>query len=310
MLLIIFILMLYFHYFGVLIALFSFIYLYTFYIYNYWKRLGVYQEKAHTVFGNFKDVFIGKCSESDIYNRIYSNMKDEKFAGCYYFWKPVVLLKDPDIIKKIMVNDFDHFTDHPSISDFRKTDRIVLSLFTMEGPIWKSRRSLFTASFTPKKIKDYFKVILHHLDSLLPLLRKNADENHDIELDNFTSQYLINVISHALFGIETCETPNANSKFIECSKYTTDPPPTSMTAKKVLRYLTPKLYESFKFQTLPPKIWQSFYPFVKELVEYREENNILRDDIIGLMVRHKNNGYSDPGNCFFSPICFKYYIYK
>ncbi|KAJ8928369.1 hypothetical protein NQ314_019100 [Rhamnusium bicolor] len=37
------------------------------------------------------------------------------YFGTYQFVKPILLLKDPDLIKQIAVKDFDHFTDHRTL---------------------------------------------------------------------------------------------------------------------------------------------------------------------------------------------------
>lgn len=34
------------------------------------------------------------------------------FLGTYQLLKPVLMLRDPDLIKQITVRDFEHFTDH------------------------------------------------------------------------------------------------------------------------------------------------------------------------------------------------------
>lgn len=35
-----------------------------------------------------------------------------RYYGGYQGTKPIIILKDPDLIKQITVKDFDHFVDH------------------------------------------------------------------------------------------------------------------------------------------------------------------------------------------------------
>lgn len=35
-----------------------------------------------------------------------------RFVGNYEFVKPVIVVRDPEVIKQITVKDFDHFTNH------------------------------------------------------------------------------------------------------------------------------------------------------------------------------------------------------
>jgi cytochrome P450 family 9 len=44
---------------------------------------------------------------SDIYNRL----KGHKYGGLYQLMNPLLLLRDPELIKSVTVKDFEHFLD-------------------------------------------------------------------------------------------------------------------------------------------------------------------------------------------------------
>ena len=51
---------------------------------------------------------------SDVYNRL----KGHKYGGLYQLMDPILLIRDPELIKIVTVRDFEHFLDHQvSISE-------------------------------------------------------------------------------------------------------------------------------------------------------------------------------------------------
>lgn len=65
-------------------------------------------------------------------------------------------VRDLDLVKQVMVKDFDHFVDHRPFVD---TDPLFSkSLFFLNGQEWKDMRTVLSPTFTSGKIKRMF----HH----------------------------------------------------------------------------------------------------------------------------------------------------
>ena len=47
----------------------------------------------------------------DLVSDIYSRLKGHKYGGLYQLMNPVLLLRDPELIKMVTVKDFEHFLD-------------------------------------------------------------------------------------------------------------------------------------------------------------------------------------------------------
>jgi hypothetical protein len=47
--------------------------------------------------------------------RIYRELKDHPYGGLFVFKQPIVMLRDPELIKAITVKDFEYFMDHLSV---------------------------------------------------------------------------------------------------------------------------------------------------------------------------------------------------
>ena len=73
-------------------------------------------------------------------------------AGHFEGRRPSLIILDPELIKHIMVRDFQHFVDHPTIR-IRGTPYLQDMLINMKGQHWKSVRALLTPTFSSGKLK-------------------------------------------------------------------------------------------------------------------------------------------------------------
>jgi hypothetical protein len=48
----------------------------------------------------------------DYVSDIYNKLKGHKYGGLYQLMEPILLLRDPELIKMVTVRDFEHFVDH------------------------------------------------------------------------------------------------------------------------------------------------------------------------------------------------------
>jgi cytochrome P450 family 9 len=42
---------------------------------------------------------------------MYNRLKGHKYGGVYQFMNPILMIRDPDLIKMVTVKDFEHFLD-------------------------------------------------------------------------------------------------------------------------------------------------------------------------------------------------------
>lgn len=63
-----------------------------------------------------------------------------RVSGFFEFVKPVFLIRDPKLLKKLAVKDFDYFMDHRKFIDDPLLGR---GLFLLTGQEWKGLRAKF-----------------------------------------------------------------------------------------------------------------------------------------------------------------------
>ena len=58
----------------------------------------------------------------------------------FEFRKPIFMIRDPKLAKKMLVKDFDHFVDHRVILD-ENTDKLFSkSLISLHGQKWRGKQ--------------------------------------------------------------------------------------------------------------------------------------------------------------------------
>lgn len=136
------------------------LYFYLKKVFNYWKNRNVPHIPPEIPFGNLKPYILQKTSVPEIVTKIYNKFKNsgKPFAGLYFFWKPNVVLLDPEMIKLVMTKEFQYFNARPLKAD-AKNDPLSAHLLNLNGDEWKFMRSKLTPTFTSGKMKMMFHTI-------------------------------------------------------------------------------------------------------------------------------------------------------
>jgi hypothetical protein len=80
--------------------------------FDYWKNKGVVFVKPYFLVGSMKSVLLIQEHLGDFIERLYKEHSSERFVGYFMGKKPTLLVRDPELVKHIMIKDFAHFTDH------------------------------------------------------------------------------------------------------------------------------------------------------------------------------------------------------
>lgn len=97
--------------FVLLIGVLSIFYVFAKRRYTYWDRKGFKSlPEPSFLFGHFKPPLTQQEGLGDLLTRIYKN-STEPFIGIYSIFRPILLVRDPEIIRTILVKDFQYFTD-------------------------------------------------------------------------------------------------------------------------------------------------------------------------------------------------------
>lgn len=79
--------------------------------YEFWARRGVPFRKPTVLFGNFGHMLLFRKSLPEGIKEMYEWFKDERYFGAFRVKSPVLILRDPDLVKNICVKNFACFSN-------------------------------------------------------------------------------------------------------------------------------------------------------------------------------------------------------
>lgn len=171
--------------------------------FSFWSRHGIPHLKPHSwLFGNLKGV--GRQNVAQYLGCVYDEMRRvglRKIAGFYFFTEPALLATDPEHIRLVLSRDFEYFHDRGVFVNERD-DPLSAHLFSLNGAKWKRLRKKFSPTFSSKKMKSMFDILLKVANELDCVVRETIHDNTDVEVKDFCSRFTIDVIGSCAFGIE------------------------------------------------------------------------------------------------------------
>lgn len=254
--------------------------------FDHWEKLNVKGPKPIPLFGNFKDVFLGKINIGMFYKICYDKFINEPYFGVFEAKSPILVIKDPELIKDVLVKDFNCFSDRGIYGD-HKDDPWALNLINLERKRWRPLRKYFTPAFTQSKLKEMYYLLLECLKGFDKYVDNIVKKGEPIELRTLCSMYTTSTIGVCAFGLnstisvdEISHFKKIASDYLDCSF--------GNVARRVMRDKCPRLY--FLLQPLIKSENTTFLMnTMQEIFEYRTKMNIKRNDFVDLLVELRNH---------------------
>lgn len=262
------------------------LYVYFKICYSYWKKRGIPTLRPTAPFGNFShSILSGKNPGFEI-AKLYQAFDGHTVGGVYTFGAPSLLLRHPDVIKDILVKDFDHFYSRGRSFD-EEAEPLDAHLFSLSGSKWRNLRVRFTPLFTTLKMKMMFGAVVECGKNLQNCLQKPANNGETIEIKDYLARYSTDVISSCAFGIECNCLKNPDAEFRNWGRRVFEPS-IRQRITALLNVMCPPLVYILKLSLFPKDVCNYFRRMVRETVEYREAHNVQRQDFMQLMIELKN----------------------
>jgi cytochrome P450 family 6 len=148
-----------FYLISVITAIFIGLYFYVTRNFKFWQQLGVPYVKPTPFVGSLKECVLLKTTIGEQLQRIYNEHSDKPYVGIFSFDKPSLLVRDLELVKNILVQDFQNFIDRIFFFFFR-FDPIFGNITAMlKGQLWRHLRTNLTPVFTSRKMKMMFYLV-------------------------------------------------------------------------------------------------------------------------------------------------------
>ncbi|XP_015434778.1 PREDICTED: cytochrome P450 6a2-like [Dufourea novaeangliae] len=263
------------------VVLFLVFYYYCVSTYDFWKKRGVSGPKPLPFFGNAKDLVFERISLAKFVQSTYETYKHLPMIGIYMCREPLLFLNDPDLIKDVLIRDFNKFADR-GLNVHERTEPLSPNLFFLESERWRPLRKQFSPMFSSKKLKDMFPIMLRcsvHLEKYLDKLSKKVP----VDIRDVAAKYTTNVIGNCAFGIDMNAMEEQESEFYRIAKQFIAPSREN-SLRLIVRRFSPKLYDLLGY-IVPDRIFAPFFTkLVMDTIQYRKEHDFFRPDFINTLI--------------------------
>lgn len=263
--------------------------------YNYWSERGVVHEKPDLFYGNMRNAGKTQPLKQPFFD-FYRKFKDKApFGGFYLSLRKAVVLFDLELIKRVMITDFNEFSYRGSYYN-EKDDPLSGHLFQLDGPKWKQMRAKLTPTFTSGKMKFMFPTVVEVGERFIAVLKElmnaKAIDDNGLEIRELLARFTTDVIGSCAFGLECNSLKDPNAKFRKMGQKV-------FTERRHGRMIFafaqafPDLARKLGLAFIPQDVSEFFMKVVKDTVEYREREQIQRNDFMNLLIELKNRNDND-----------------
>lgn len=171
---------------------------------------------------------------------------------------PCLLIRDPEIIKKITVKDFSYFPNN-EISVHKELDPLIgLNPFVLKNEEWKKTRQMLTPGFAPAKVNrislednkfSFFNYMSFQIKTIFPIaesVSKNLTsylERHQgvpLNAKELFGKYTCDIVALYGFGMEGNSFADPNAQFLQIvRKFIT--PDSLQAIKLTISFFMPRL---------------------------------------------------------------------
>ncbi|KAJ0175218.1 hypothetical protein K1T71_009359 [Dendrolimus kikuchii] len=247
--------------------------------YNYWKDKNVAGPKSLPFFGNLIESSLRRKYIGSVYNEIYREFPNEKIVGIYRMTSPALIIRDLDIVKNILIKDFEVFP-YRGI-DFSK-ERLGDNLFHCDSETWRALKNKLTPLFTTVRLKSSISMLSKQANRLADYIEIKLTENNEQDLRHFFEKYTMASIMSFAFGIGV-DTMNEDNIFATIDQHcftTTYWAEADMLVPGIMSMLNKSLYDK-TINKFCQEVFQAS-------VELRNNAPAARNDMIDILFDLKN----------------------
>lgn len=255
--------------------------------YDYWGKRGVPHVRGTFPLGSYGQIISSRIPPGAFFHRMYQQFPGARYFGAYELRRPVLVVRDPDLVKRIVVADFDHFVDRfPFHVSPRET--ILRNLFVVDGDAWKRMRHKSSPAFSSGKMKNMFALMVKCSRQLTERLQRAAEDRDVVDAKDVLARFTMDIIATCAFGVEINSLVDTNSAFYKAGLLTFKPR-VRLAVNQLILVLFSSLGKLFNIQLIERDNKVMFTHLISESIKFREDNNYSRNDFLDILIKLKNN---------------------
>lgn len=270
-----------------LIIALSTLYLYGIRNHDYWRQKGVKHDKPIPLFGTDAKRYLLQQSVTQMAVETYWKYPQERFVGYYRGSIPELVIRDPDLIKRIIVTDFAYFHSRGLTPDHGLIEPLLRNLFFADGDLWRLLRQKLTPAFSSGKLKAMFPLIVECAEKLQTRVLAASAEGRSLDARELMARYTTDFIGACGFGLNIDSLNDDDSEFRKLGRKIFN-----MTLSRafttIYKTLFPNLFKKTKF--LGQKLEDDILGLVNMIQKQRNYKPSGRNDFIDMLMELKQKG--------------------
>ncbi|GBP59922.1 Cytochrome P450 6B2 [Eumeta japonica] len=255
--------------------------------YDYWKKRGVKYEEPIPFFGNGFWHFVQRKSPTQANEEIYNRYPNERFVGSYFAGEKVLTIRDPELVKAVLVSDFMFFHKRGLNPHETVVEPMLKNLFFADGDLWRLLRQRMTPAFTTGKLKAMFPLIVERAVKVQDLADQAVKTGATVDVRDLMARYTTDFIGACGFGINMESLDDENSVFRKLGRRIF-----TFTYRDalvgMLKQVFPETFKNLYF--LVPEVEKTTLHLVQTVMKERDYKPSGRNDFIDLLLALKEKG--------------------
>ncbi|XP_039310445.1 cytochrome P450 9e2 [Solenopsis invicta] len=255
---------------------------------NYFDRLQIPYVQPIPILGNMARVIFGRMSMAERIRSIYNLFPDEKYVGFYDFTRPTFIIRDPEIISTIAIKHFDNFCNHRSVVNESLDSIASRNLVSLQGHRWHKMRKLLSPSFAPSKLKMMFGLMSECAENSINfVVTESGKTGKTFDINDLFLRYANDTLATCAFGIKIDSFNDPKNSFFMIGKEGM-----TFNSWKYFKFFMnrnfPLIAKLLKLRLIGSRTENFFKDIVTTVVNARDEQEIIRPDMIQSMMETRN----------------------
>uniref|UniRef100_A0A1B0GPC3 Uncharacterized protein n=1 Tax=Phlebotomus papatasi TaxID=29031 RepID=A0A1B0GPC3_PHLPP len=248
---------------------------------RFWMVNGVSYIPGIPFIGALKEAFLFKKSIGELILDLYNDekTKNQPISGFYFFHKASLIIREPELIKRILVKDFNFFQDRRVATDAQSDTIGGNTMPLIKGENWKNIRSNISPIFTGVKMKNFYLLLKEVCEVFEEKLSREICIEKQYDIKELSGHLTVDMLAICAFGVNANSLNNSQSQFYEQARSISN-----FTWRRAINFcgcfFFPELASFLKFTMFPDSVNNFMRDSINYVMEQREQSGTKRNDLI------------------------------
>ncbi|CAH0387996.1 unnamed protein product [Bemisia tabaci] len=265
---------------------------------TYWLRRGVPFIPASKLLSQFVRLMLGRLQVRTIFEEFYVSLAGHKFGGSYQLTRPTLILRDPELIRSCLINNFSCFHDHQGVAPCPKVDPLSHNLYQLTGEQWHQVRQKVAQAFSSAKLRLMYQTLqgcAERLDAhILRLCSEGEKEEIELCAKELMGNFSMEIIAASALGIKSdaIQDPNDELKRMMDRAMVFS---WSRFFGMLVQLLSPRLVKLLGLRSAEKEVEEFFERIIRDTVQMKSTaEGETRKDFLQILVNLRHAEQNNP----------------